>query len=549
MFECGVSTVFDIDQNEYNTVLIGNQCWMRENLKTEHLADANTTEIGAALAPSHDQPSFYYPDQSQDNVDAYGLLYNFAAVATGNLCPTGWHVPSDSEWTVLSDYVASVDGYGCGGYPTYTGKALASTEGWYEYAGDCSVGNQQSDNNATGFNMMPAGYFHQNSGYTNFSKQARFWTSNEDEYDPDYSAYNRSLYYFNSYLQNADNSFKSTGMSVRCVKTEVAAPQYTAPAVTTDSVTGETTTSAKVHGTVTDDGGDVITEYGFCMSTEGTPTLDDVVYVVGTNVSGSFSFDSTLTNLMPGSTYFVAAYAINSVDTAYGEELIINIEEEVVIDDFVCGDSTVVDIDNNLYNTVLIGNQCWLKENLKTTQYADGTPLTEGGATSEASYYYPENGKDPYGLLYSWVAVMGGSASSESNPSGVQGICPDGWHVPSNAEWDELNNYVNSQNDYLCDGYNAKAFASQEVWYSNNNGSCYIDGDVTTNNATGFSAIPVGFRYGGLYYNASSTVGYWSSTAADGDNIGVYLLKDTVLNMYYNSNNLSYAYSVRCVKD
>ena len=117
------------------------------------------------------------------------------------------------------------------------------------------------------------------------------------------------------------------------------------------------------------------------------------------------------------------------------------------------GAATVTDIDNNTYTTVQIGTQCWMRENLRTTRYADGTSIPMGNSISETSCRYaPDDNKSKvtkYGYLYNWPAMMHGSRSSDSNPSGVQGICPDGWHVPSDAEWTQLTNYVSSQSEYV----------------------------------------------------------------------------------------------------
>ena len=99
----------------------------------------------------------------------------------------------------------------------------------------------------------------------------------------------------------------------------------------------------------------------------------------------------------------------------------------------------ITDFDNNIYNTVQIGNQCWMRENLRTTHYANGDTILEGGellSESQPYRYTPHNDVNTistYGYRYNWNAVMHGANSSETNPSGVQGICPDGWHVPSIA--------------------------------------------------------------------------------------------------------------------
>ena len=177
------------------------------------------------------------------------------------------------------------------------------------------------------------------------------------------------------------------------------------------------------------------------------------------------------------------------------------------------GTPTVTDVDGNIYSTVQIGSQCWMKEDLRTTHYADNTPIP---LTDEYDYesedpfrkiptytdYYGEPVDVPeYGYLYNWPAVMHGSASSDADPSGCQGICPDGWHVPSRSEWMQLRDFVSSQPEYLCNGNPdniAQALADSIGWlpsYSYNDCSLYDP----CSNATGFSALPVSSGYGGVY--------------------------------------------------
>ena len=216
----------------------------------------------------------------------------------------------------------------------------------------------------------------------------------------------------------------------------------------------------------------------------------------------------------------------------------------------------VTDIDGNVYKTVKLGNQVWMAENLRTTRYADGTPIPLG---TEASYdvayrYYPDDNSanvSDYGYLYNWAAVMNGSASSEANPSGVQGICPDGWHVPSDAEWTELENYVSSQNQYVCNDINyiAKALASEEGWNSSTY-NCDVGNNPSDNNATGFSARPAGVNDGGFYGYFGSTVYFWSATRAFGDYDAYYRsLHYDYAGVVWNTINKSIGYSVRCVRD
>ena len=216
----------------------------------------------------------------------------------------------------------------------------------------------------------------------------------------------------------------------------------------------------------------------------------------------------------------------------------------------------VTDIDGNVYKTVKLGNQVWMAENLRTTRYADGTPIplgTEASSTTAYRYYPDDNSANvsDYGYLYNWAAVMNGSASSEANPSGVQGICPDGWHVPSDAEWTELTNYVKSQSQYVCGDYTgniAKALASEVGWNSSTY-NCAAGNNPSANNATGFSARPAG-GYFGDYSGFGNYAYFWSATQTNSSyayNRTLYYYGDA--GVYRDYSNKGAGYSVRCVRN
>ncbi len=218
------------------------------------------------------------------------------------------------------------------------------------------------------------------------------------------------------------------------------------------------------------------------------------------------------------------------------------------------GMATITDYDNNIYNTVQIGNQCWMKENLRTTSYSDGTPIEQGTDTSRttAYWYYPSGNSDnmsTLGLLYNWAAGMRGSASSSENPSGVHGVCPTGWHVPSDAEWTELTDYVSSQSEYACNGtsiYIAKALASTTGWNSFSS-NCTVGNTPSDNNATGLGIVPAGYYSGN--YNAATTA-YCSSATEYNENY-VYNRNIGFFSSTVNRGNLAKytALSVRCIRN
>ena len=224
--------------------------------------------------------------------------------------------------------------------------------------------------------------------------------------------------------------------------------------------------------------------------------------------------------------------------------------------DFLSYDSAVVDYDGNVYRTVWLGEQCWMAENLRTTHYADGTeiPLGDSASYTKAYRYFPSNNEmyiSDYGYLYNWAAVMKGNTSSNIIPSGVQGICPTGWHVPSNAEWGQLIDYVSSQSEYVCSGNGdniAKALAADHGWLIFNGNECTVGNDPGGNNATGFSALPAGFyhgSYGKFGYNAY----FWSAT--EYDDYGAYFryLTYNYASVRRYDDGKNYGFSVRCVRD
>ena len=237
-------------------------------------------------------------------------------------------------------------------------------------------------------------------------------------------------------------------------------------------------------------------------------------------------------------------------------ETIVLMFDSVRTDGLPCsGTPTITDIDGNVYNTVMIGTQCWMKENLRTTHYADNTPIPAGEAYSltEPYRYAPNNDEvnvAAYGYLYNWPAVMHGAASSNVNPSGVQGICPTGWHVPSNEEWVQLADYVSSRSGYVCgddNGNIAKALSAATGW-DEINGECRVGNDQSSNNATGFSAVPAGI-YNGDYIAFGGSAFFWSATVVDLNSAYCRNLAYTTYRLLYDDQYKGRGFSVRCLRD
>jgi uncharacterized protein (TIGR02145 family) len=225
---------------------------------------------------------------------------------------------------------------------------------------------------------------------------------------------------------------------------------------------------------------------------------------------------------------------------------------DVEIRMIVCAD-TIRDGSGNLYQAVRIGNQVWTVENLRTMTYSDGTLILcdtsqstwNSGATAKYCYYGNTTNADSiskFGAIYNWYAI---------NPSNPKKIAPAGWHVPSDAEWDTLVNYLTA-NGYNWNGTTttnkiAKSLASKADWKTNTD-SGTIGNDLSKNNRSGFSALPGGIRDGSGSFNGIGSIGhFWSVTEQGTLGAWIRALSYDFDGLYrYNKN---WAFSVRLVRD
>jgi|GEM_PF-2418962 len=288
------------------------------------------------------------------------------------------------------------------------------------------------------------------------------------------------------------------------------------PVVVTTEVTGIAATEAYSGGKVTDNGGQAVTEWGVCWSTEENPTVDDSK-LMDEEMSPD-EFVSYITGLAPDITYYIRAYATTSEGTGYGNQ--ISFKTEMATGTFI--DAR----DAREYKWVYIGPQKWMSENLAWLPAV--SPPTTGSATEKLYYVYSYNGTDvqaakavenysKYGALYNWPAVMDGAASSNANPSGVRGACPVGWHVPSRMEWQFLKMYLTDNGyGYGGSGFDiGKSLASTSGWDASAVPG-QVGNDQASNNSSGFNGLPGGARditNGGEWVGLNSYSFWWNTTA------------------------------------
>lgn len=224
----------------------------------------------------------------------------------------------------------------------------------------------------------------------------------------------------------------------------------------------------------------------------------------------------------------------------------------------------VTDVDGNQYDAVKIGEQVWMKQNLKTTRYADGTEIPLSIVSSddtplakEKPYRWAPNNMEinvqKFGWLYNWRAAIRDSIGSDLNPSGIQGVCPDGWHVPSDAEWNQLTDYVGNDRKMRCwssaDFSIAKALSAQTDWNPASD-KCDVGNDLTRNNATGFSALPAGStNFNNQFTQMLEWAFFWTSSYGNNAAAIARIIQWDYEGVSKDAKNIDRGLSVRCVKD
>ena len=236
--------------------------------------------------------------------------------------------------------------------------------------------------------------------------------------------------------------------------------------VVTADVTNLSMLKCSIGGEVTEDGGAVIQDRGIMWG-----PYHSIVVGITHNGTGAGSFSTDITGLKPGNKYFAFAYASNSMGISYGDSVV-----------FTTPDGAY-DADGNEYNGVVIGTQTWLKQNLRTTKYYNGTDIPYGGEMTTPCYSWYNNdpaNKDLYGAYYNWYAVNTGK------------LCPVGWHVPTESDWNTLT-----------------AFAGTSTKLQTTSGW----GNYNGTDDFGFSAVPAGIIFDTNSYDLGIDAFWWTTAS------------------------------------
>lgn len=319
------------------------------------------------------------------------------------------------------------------------------------------------------------------------------------------------------------------------------------PVVTTFAASNVTQTSATSGGKVLLNTGQQILACGICYSANSVPTPKDNIT---TDNVGTGEFSSFLTNLSAGTTYYVRAYATNANGTVYGRVLHITTAPDNTVPNPILNTAltygSTTDIDGNVYQTISIGSQTWMAQNLQVTKFRNGDIIptaTDNFAwntlTTPAQCTYNNDvisySTAKFGRMYNYYCV-----------ADARNIAPIGWHIASDTEWKTLEDYVATNLGTSTSV--AQALATQTDWAEST--LTDVVGNLFTNNSSGFCALPAGLRgdYGDFNYMANYS-GWWTSTSKD-----AYSAWFRSMNFYgktvgRNVYGKYYGLSVRCVKD
>lgn len=627
--------VKDHQDNRYSVVQIGNQCWLRENMRATTSPSHNTNIVNAngltetAATQSYITPVAHWYKNTLSTYGRYGLLYNWCAAADTSLagsepgnpwscqlpanwrgiCPEGWHLPTHQEWSEMELVL--------NGGSAITNDTLAGL-----LAGGCdwnttttTTPNSPGDYNnvnwgASGFSAMPAGSFNtnasNNTSMSDIGNKARFWTATENSQNVG-QAYHRTLEYNKSSVTRTAVG-KNSGMSVRCVRN---VPVITLQQSANDNCSYTMTASFDKGNEDYDvanvsykwvNNGDTITEnssntLNFTYS-EDTPSYR-IVCIAMNNAGEAIckdSVDITLQNWPPTLSVCSDPYAFpikvssqnvtnakwyldgnlkkdgydNYVDLEAGTYTVYLtnangacLSKDVTIttvsttckvltinSEYEHGDGNEIDSlydsEHNRYAVVQIGNQCWMRENMRTTNDISSNPITnnnvqnsctsgtlDGNTTSPASMYYDYCSSaiplEHRGYLYNYTAA--------------KAICPNGWHLPSLQEWKDLKvSVMGSENK-------AVLLAGGCDWTSSNNANAAGNYNSNERNSFGFTMIPAGnLESNGNFAYTNTSAKFWTSTDK-GDKSYRIAFANSSDAMGLTDVDRNLAYSVRCVRD
>lgn len=482
---CDGTPTVDYASKTYNTVQIGGQCWLRENL------DIGTMIMGADTADDNEFIEKYCYNDSTENCEIYGGLYQWnEAMQYSNvesvrgICPTGWHIPTLTDFQALKNAVEN------------DGNALkAIGQGSASGAGT----------NASGFSALLSGFRLSYGFFSYLGTDTYFATSTETD---SVSAGGVSLDNSSSNIVINYDITKRGGFSIRCLRDETPqTPDLSSPLDHSVNIPAPPLLIWRPS--------DGAASYTLQVSTDSlfssfvynqNELLDTFQQITGLNNSTRYYWRCGATNSY-GTSGWSAGWSFTTGTT--------------------CPGVPTVEYEGNTYNTIQIGGQCWLKENLKVGTLIPGNTNASNNSTVE-KYCYNDSILycDRYGGLYQWNEAM-----QYSTTGGARGICPPEWHLPTALEFENLNTASGGSSNSL------KAVGEGT-------------GSGAGTNSSGFTALLAGYRSGtGEFSLKNVNAHFWGSTQYDSANAGLMGIVYNDDHIYLHGYYKDHGFSVRCVKN
>jgi uncharacterized protein (TIGR02145 family) len=487
------SIMTDQEGNVYRTIIIGEQEWMAENLKTSTYRNGDTiplvTDDSEWSTLNTGAYCFYNNDETFNC--PFGKLYNwYTVVDSRNVCPVGWHVPTDDELSLLVNYL-DPDADGGNNTNASGGKMKSFGLQYWTYP-------NLSAANGSGFSGLPGGARYPLGPSSSLNYIGYWWSSTEGNSN---YAWARVLDSNSGSCHRWGPEFsKRFGFSVRCLRdnntglipgcTDMFACNYNSSATEDDG-------SCQFSGSPCDDA--------------NASTINDII---------DASCGCVGTPIELGVEHTCGADFVHNPSLTYG---------------------SMTDQEGNVYKTIVIGDQEWMAENLNTSIYRNGDAIVTGMTNEEWSttdvgawaYQFDNSAIScPYGKLYNWFACVDS-----------RNLCPTGWHVPSDGDWAIMIEYLGGEWEA---GWSMKSTGS-----SFNGTGLWSSWNEEATNSSGFSAIPGGVRsYSGIYNWYGQTGYWWSSSESGPDNAWVRFLNINMVNSGNdNGGNKKDGFSVRCLRD
>lgn len=556
----------------FETVTIGSQVWMLKNLDVDHYRNGDTIIQFIKIEDWSDIfiGGWSYFNNDPENGKIYGKLYNFWAVDDKrNLAPAGWHIPSEDEWAQLEIFlgVPAEDVYKMGDHGTIEGGALKST-GTIENGDGLWYSPNVDANNSSGFSALPAGIREEQNDFTGLGYKAMFWSSKQ--------YFEWELGSLSGKVRKYIGSNDRNCYSVRCIKDlpptinsiNLATAQIGDTIIISGSDFGPfqgtgfvsfNEVKAKDYLSWAKDlikvkvplgaqtGKVIVTVYEERGNEFDLIILPDTMVIK--NIEPAAFFYDEVVNIkgrlfgnLQGANYVMFNNEIVSNCTFWSDTLI-----QVIVPKSTQNGNLAVVINgvksNEIpykvfgeFGIIQIGEQTWQTQNIDVDHYQNGDPIPEvtdslqwKNLKTGAWCYYnnnTENGKI-YGKLYNYYAI--------NDP---RGFAPQGWHIPSKAEWQTLVKFLGG--DKVAGGKMKKTGTT--YWQEPN---------VDATNISGFSALPGGylFSYGSRFIALNLEACFWSSTEYNTNNSWFYTIenqKGHILENYILKTN---ALSVRLIKD